>query len=162
MNDVKQIQLYYAANLKDFNKPRLKTYGILLSGGCCLSCGYVGFIGCVDQHHVDPSTKDSSLMAKELMQRGKWNRSMVYALTQEKYLLETEKCVPLCKICHIETESGFRTSPSIPNWISEDCVVCGKQFRRSVVSKIHICWKCFCKREQALKEYMFFSRQKTG
>ncbi len=66
-----------------------KKRAIKLKGGKCMKCGYNRCIGALDFHHLDPSTKESTL--KYL-----WDKSW------ERIEAEIEKCVLWCCRCHRE------------------------------------------------------------
>lgn len=71
------------------------------AGGRCIICGYDAYIGALEFHHKDPSTKLFGLS----------NKGMTYSL--DKMRKEAAKCLLLCSNCHSEVEGGFTY---IPEW----------------------------------------------
>ncbi|HKJ35858.1 MAG TPA: helix-turn-helix domain-containing protein [Solirubrobacterales bacterium] len=69
------------------------------AGGCCAACGYDGWPGALEFHHLDPEEKSFGLSAHGL------SRSF------EVLRAEAAKCVLLCANCHAEVEGGFRSLP---------------------------------------------------
>lgn len=80
-------------------KRRRRTKEILVheAGGRCRLCGYSRYIGALQFHHLDPSTKRFALSV------GGLTRSL------EKAREESRKCVLLCSNCHAEVEAGIAT-----------------------------------------------------
>ena len=70
-----------------------KQYLVDLRGGCCERCGYDRYLGALDFHHLDASTKEFSIS------------DTMRAL--EKDLEELEKCILLCANCHREAHGAF-------------------------------------------------------
>ncbi len=66
-----------------------KKKAVELFGGCCGICGYNKNLAALDFHHIDPNTKES-LWGR--FSKRKWS----------SVLLELNKCVLLCKNCHME------------------------------------------------------------
>ncbi len=64
------------------------------AGGKCKACGYDRYLGALQFHHLDPSTKSFSLS----------RRGCTRAFAELK--AEAAKCVLLCANCHAEVESG--------------------------------------------------------
>lgn len=64
------------------------------AGGRCVLCGYDRFVGSLEFHHVDPSTKRFGLSSRGL------------ARSIEAAREEASKCVLLCANCHAEVEGG--------------------------------------------------------
>jgi len=64
------------------------------AGGKCKACGYDRYLGALQFHHLDPSTKTFSLS----------RRGCTRAFAELK--AEAAKCVLLCANCHAEVESG--------------------------------------------------------
>jgi transposase len=64
------------------------------AGGKCQVCGYNRYLGALQFHHLDPSTKSFSLSRR--------------GCTREFTELQAEasKCVLLCANCHAEVENG--------------------------------------------------------
>jgi hypothetical protein len=72
----------------------LKHKAVDVLGGKCMICDYDIYIGALEFHHLDPSTKSFQLSVGNL---GKpWDR----------VLAEIEKCALLCSCCHKEVHAG--------------------------------------------------------
>lgn len=69
-------------------------------GGKCTICGYSKYVGALDFHHLDPTTKSFGLANRGLTKSMK-------VLTEE-----AQKCVLLCANCHREVEAGIISIPS--------------------------------------------------
>jgi 5-methylcytosine-specific restriction endonuclease McrA len=69
-------------------------------GGKCAVCGYKKYVGALDFHHINPTSKSFSLSVKGLCYA--WN----------SILKEARKCIILCKNCHTEVESGLTKLPN--------------------------------------------------
>lgn len=65
------------------------------AGGKCKVCGYDRYLGALQFHHLDPSTKSFSLS----------RRGCTRAFAELK--AEAAKCVLLCANCHAEVENGM-------------------------------------------------------
>jgi hypothetical protein len=78
------------------NKRRRKLKAILVeeAGGACKICGYNTYVGSLEFHHVDPTTKLFGISSRGL------TRSLEAARE------EAAKCVLLCRNCHGEVEGG--------------------------------------------------------
>lgn len=68
-------------------------------GGACWICGYNKYMGALEFHHLDPSTKEFGLS------QGNITRSY------DKMLAEAKKCALLCSNCHHEVEGGIVVCP---------------------------------------------------
>jgi len=75
----------------------MKAELVAMSGGRCSRCPYDRYLGALEFHHRDPSTKKFSLAVGNL--RGK---------PREVVLEEWRKCVLLCANCHREVEDAER------------------------------------------------------
>lgn len=64
-------------------------------GGCCLLCGYDRYVGALEFHHIDPTTKNPAVA------------NNISAVSWERAVKELEKCVLLCANCHREVENGY-------------------------------------------------------
>jgi transposase len=73
---------------------RMKEIRVAEAGGRCVLCGYDRYLGGLEFHHLDPSTKEFSLGAAGV------TRSI------ERARAEARKCVLLCATCHAEVEGG--------------------------------------------------------
>jgi transposase len=69
------------------------------AGGACALCGYDRFVGALQFHHVDPSTKRFDLSLKGV------------ARALDTVREEARKCVVLCANCHAEVEGGVSRLP---------------------------------------------------
>ena len=56
----------------------------------CQICEYNHYGACIDFHHIDIGTKERRIIASEWY----WKR--------KNMIKELEKCIPLCKNCHME------------------------------------------------------------
>ena len=70
------------------------------AGGRCQVCGYQRYIGNLQFHHVDRSTKSFSLGSGQGKSLGAFRE-------------EAKKCVLLCANCHGEVESGLIPCPPL-------------------------------------------------
>jgi 5-methylcytosine-specific restriction endonuclease McrA len=76
-------------------KHRRKVKAILVAehGGKCLLCGYDKYIGALEFHHLDRSTKSFTIA------------SMGWMKGLERLRKEAAKCILLCSNCHREAEN---------------------------------------------------------
>ena len=74
---------------------KLKQMAVQLLGGKCQICGYNRYIGALDFHHLDESTKEFSLSVRGLTRS--W----------EKIKQEISKCILVCANCHREIHGGL-------------------------------------------------------
>lgn len=74
------------------DKAKLKKRAVEEKGGCCLLCGYKRCLAALDFHHINPHMKDFNISSKT-----SW----------EEIEQELDKCVLLCKVCHVETHAGL-------------------------------------------------------
>lgn len=81
----------YRMTTRTRNKERI----VKVHGGKCQICGYDKYLGALDFHHVDPSTKDFHI--------SKSPTNFSYA----RLAAEAEKCILLCSNCHREVEGGI-------------------------------------------------------
>jgi transposase-like protein len=79
------------------HRRRVKEMLVAEAGGCCVACGYRNFLGALEFHHRDPSTKRFHLSGAGL------------TLSLDDLRVEAAKCVLLCSNCHAEVEGGVRT-----------------------------------------------------
>ena len=70
------------------------------AGGACAICRYDRYIGALEFHHVDPSTKSFGLSMRGV------TRSI------DVLRAEVDKCILLCSNCHAEVEGGVTALPS--------------------------------------------------
>jgi transposase len=73
---------------------RLKELLVAEAGGRCVMCGFDAYVGALQFHHLDPSTKSFAIS------RDGVTRSL------ERLRLEARKCVLLCANCHAMVEAG--------------------------------------------------------
>jgi hypothetical protein len=71
------------------------------AGGRCQACGYARYMGALQFHHVDPSTKRFALSQRGIP------RSL--AVARE----EAGRCALLCANCHAEVEAGVLELPNM-------------------------------------------------
>ena len=76
---------------------RVKRLLVEEAGGRCILCGYDGYAGALQFHHLDPSTKSFALSVQGV------------ARSLEKARAEAAKCVLICANCHAEVEAGVAT-----------------------------------------------------
>ncbi len=69
------------------------------AGGKCILCGYSRWLGALQFHHVEPSSKEFHLA----------HRGHSRAIAKSR--AEMRKCALLCANCHAEVEGGFATLP---------------------------------------------------
>jgi hypothetical protein len=65
------------------------------AGGACQICGYRRYVGALQFHHLDPSTKNFHLASGGI------------ARALDRQRAEARKCVLLCANCHAEVEAGI-------------------------------------------------------
>ena len=70
-------------------KRTMKKKAVDLRGGKCERCGYDKYVGALQFHHIDPSSKDFRL-------------GDGYTHSWEDFLNESNKCQLLCANCHAE------------------------------------------------------------
>jgi hypothetical protein len=70
------------------------------AGGRCALCGYDSYMGALQFHHLDRSTKSFQLSLRGI------------TCSIEKLRAEAAKCVLLCANCHAEVEGGVTQTPS--------------------------------------------------
>jgi transposase len=78
---------------------RVKQILVEEAGGACQMCGYDTCIAALEFHHLDPSDKRFSLS----------ERGVARSLARARH--EAAKCILLCSNCHVEVETGVRSSP---------------------------------------------------
>src|SRR5437868_5782418 len=76
-------------------RTRLKEMAVKMKGGKCEICGYNKYLGALDFHHIDQSTKKFDLTVTELTKS--W----------EVIKEEVEKCMLVCSNCHREIHGGI-------------------------------------------------------
>lgn len=69
-------------------RQKLKKQAVLYKGGKCEDCGYIGYEGVFDFHHLDPTQKDMDISHA---------RSRNFDVVIQR---ELDKCVLLCSNCH--------------------------------------------------------------
>ena len=69
-----------------------KKLAIEYKGGQCQECGYKKYLGALEFHHLDPSTKEAN-----------WNKIRLWEWS--KITEELDKCVLLCANCHREAHA---------------------------------------------------------
>ncbi len=81
----------------------LKSYYKKLMGGKCEKCGYAKSQAVLDFHHVNPADKEASMA------------TLISSNNHDRILLEIDKCVLLCKNCHMELEASVWEAIFIKN-----------------------------------------------
>ena len=79
---------------------KIKELSVAHKGGKCQLCGYAKYLGALDLHHLNPSTKSFGIGDKG------------YTRSWEKVKTELDKCVVVCASCHRELEAGITQLPS--------------------------------------------------
>ncbi len=77
-----------SACVSKIRRRNIKLKAVEYKGGKCQKCGYNKCVGALDFHHLDPREKDFTISGNS----GKW----------ENLKKELDKCVLLCKNCHVE------------------------------------------------------------
>lgn len=93
-------------NAQQSLKQRMVDY----AGGCCTICGYNGYIGALEFHHIKPSTKSFEINSRTKK-------------TWEAILAEIEKCILLCSNCHKEVHAGITLLTDRRYKVWENCNV---------------------------------------
>jgi transposase len=81
------------------SRQRRKALLVAEAGGCCIVCGYSGYVGSLHFHHLDPAAKSFELAGRGV------------ARSLDRARAEAEKCVLLCANCHGAVEAGFVELP---------------------------------------------------
>jgi len=79
-------------------KRKLKEKCVEYGGGKCKICGYAKYLGALDFHHLDPSTKD---IAFSRFNSTSWEKN------KDLLINELDKCILLCSNCHREVHGGL-------------------------------------------------------
>ena len=74
---------------------RYKAEAAAYKGGCCQSCGFDKYLGALEFHHVDPTTKNGDIVR---FSKG---------LQEPTVKAELDKCVLLCANCHRMAHAGM-------------------------------------------------------
>ncbi len=98
------------SELKTHNSKR-KWIAVMSFGGSCGQCGYAKCLMAIDFHHIDPTTKSKILIEN---QRNK-NSKSILVLPNKLLVEELEKCICVCKNCHMEIEYGLIENPNFDN-----------------------------------------------
>lgn len=83
--------------LKAYQRKRRRAHkrkAIAFLGGKCSQCGYLKCIASLDFHHLDASTKDTTLLGSR--------SSKLLMRSWAQIVQELAKCTLLCKNCHAE------------------------------------------------------------
>ena len=78
---------------------RVKEILVTEAGGRCVTCGFDRYVGALQFHHRDPSTKAFEVSGQGI------TRSL------QRLRLEAKKCVLLCANCHAMVEGGVLPLP---------------------------------------------------
>jgi transposase len=79
---------------------RVKEILVREAGGRCILCGFDAYVGALQFHHRDPTTKSFEVSRQGI------TRSLA------KLRSEARKCVLLCANCHAMVEAGLRAVPT--------------------------------------------------
>ena len=83
-------------NALTYAKQKEKVEGLKKEyGGCCSRCGYDKTLNALEFHHPDPGVKEFHLAQKKGMNR-------------EKLKQELDKCVLVCRNCHVELHDEMK------------------------------------------------------
>jgi transposase len=82
------------------HRRRVKRRLVERAGGVCELCGYNGYAGALQFHHVDAELKEFSISRNGITRS--W----------EELCAEADKCALLCANCHAEVEAGIVELPS--------------------------------------------------
>lgn len=93
---------YYQHRKEAYRKLKKKCLDYL--GGKCVRCGFNKWLSAIDFHHIDPSVKDYEM--------GEFIISNCSVRTDidkvfKKIKPELDKCVPMCRNCHIYEHRGY-------------------------------------------------------
>lgn len=80
------------SSARQYNR-ELKSYYKNLLGGKCARCGYDKTQVALEFHHIDPDEKDAQVS------------TIINSNNHSKIMFEIDKCILLCRNCHIELES---------------------------------------------------------
>jgi transposase len=80
---------------------RVKEMLVAEAGGRCVTCGFDSYVGALQFHHRDPTTKSFEVSRQGI------TRSL------ERLRLEAQKCVLLCANCHAMVEAGLLSLPAV-------------------------------------------------
>ena len=72
------------------------------AGGACVLCGFDGYVGALQFHHLDPVAKRFEIGGRGL--------TRAIDILRE----EARKCVLLCANCHAAVEAGVANLPPVP------------------------------------------------
>lgn len=99
---------------------RKKKIAVAYLGGKCSICGYDRCLAALDFHHVDPETKEFS--PTKII--GRWSFERVKA--------ELDKCILVCKNCHMEIHHGMHRPEDVVNCLrptlAKICDTCGRVY----------------------------------
>jgi len=100
-------------------------------GGKCVRCGWIGHSAAFDFHHL--SDKDFTL-----------SKGMSSPVKFEKLLVEAEKCILLCAICHRIEHAGPDYDSEMDGPLEElspefTCMTCGREKMNSLAIR---CGRC--------------------
>lgn len=85
----------YLAKATNIRRRRLKKTMVNYKGGECQFCGYSKYVGAIDFHHVDSTSKKFGLSMDQMYRS--W----------ETVKKELDKCVIVCANCHRELHAGL-------------------------------------------------------
>src|ERR1051326_1382193 len=80
---------------------KIKEFAVAYKGGKCQVCNYDRYLGALDLHHIDPTTKEFGIGDKG------------YTRSWERVQKEADKCILVCANCHREIEAGITQLPDV-------------------------------------------------
>ena len=86
----------YLAKATNIRRRKLKKKMVDHKGGKCQFCGYMKYVGALDFHHINPTSKELGLSMDQMYRS--WE-------TTKK---ELDKCVIVCANCHREIHAGLK------------------------------------------------------
>ena len=76
---------------------RYKAEAVAYKGGCCQACGFDKYLGALEFHHLDPTTKSGDIV--------RFSKGPKDPIVKA----ELDKCVLLCANCHRMAHAGMIT-----------------------------------------------------
>ena len=80
-------------------RKNMKMKAIEYKGGKCCICGYDGYSGALEFHHINSDDKEFGIS-----ERG-------WTISWERIRREVDKCILVCSNCHKEIEAGVTKIP---------------------------------------------------
>jgi len=114
---------------------KLKKELVEYKGGKCILCGYNKSIKSLDFHHIDPSVKEFGIS------------SSTHGL--EKLKKEIEKCILVCKCCHVEIHGGLHPQYATKIIYHENVKTLNRDRKRCAKCEEEKSMDCFYKRAKS-------------